>query len=60
MTTSTKQFAWFSEDGTYGGGVPLVVDTTHWTKEDWRDIDDTSDNERLSLALAISKKYKES
>lgn len=53
-----EQFHWFAEDGSYGSGVTLVVDTTKWTDEDWRDIDDASDSERVWLALEISKKYK--
>lgn len=58
MTTKAEIFAWFSEDGSYGSGVPLVIETTEWTDEDWREIDDSSDSERLDIALEISKKYK--
>lgn len=58
MTTKEERFSWFSEDGSYGSGVPLVVETTEWTEEDWRDIDDSSDSERVHIALEISKKYK--
>jgi hypothetical protein len=51
-----EKYHWFAEDGSYGSGVTLVVDTSNWTDEDWRDIEDTSDSERSTVALEITKK----
>lgn len=49
---------YFSEDGSYGDATDiLVVDTSKWTREDWRDINDASDSTRLDVAIAIAKKY---
>jgi hypothetical protein len=53
-----KSYHYFTTDGTYGADIPLVVDTTKWTEDDWREIEDCSDSERLWVALEISKKYK--
>ena len=48
----------FSEDGSYGGadGI-LVVDTSQWTADDWREVEDTSDLHRLEVARDIARKY---
>lgn len=48
----------FSTDGSYGDATDiLVVDTSNWTDEDWRDIDDASDMTRLDIAVAIAKRH---
>lgn len=47
----------FSTDGSYGDATDiLVVDTSNWTDEDWRDIDDASDMTRLDIAIEIAKR----
>ena len=59
MNNKDRHYHWFAEDGSYGRGVTIVVDTRNWTDEDWRDIDDSSDSERALVAIEITKKYKE-
>lgn len=59
MNNKDRHYHWFAEDGSYGSGVTIVVDTRNWTDEDWRDIDDSSDSERALVAIEITKKYKE-
>ena len=59
MTTEPQKH-WFAPDGSYGSGLPIVTDTTKWTEEDWREIEDTSDDERIWVAFGLAEKYKES
>jgi hypothetical protein len=46
---------YFAADGNFGEIHGLVVcDTESWTEEDWQQVENASDNERASVALAIS------
>lgn len=49
--------AYFSEDGNYGTADCVLLVTDQWTEEDWNEIEDCADYERMSIALDISKKY---
>lgn len=43
---------YFAKDGSYGDASGLViVDTSKWTEETWRMIDETSDNFRATRAI---------
>lgn len=53
MTT----LSYFAADGNYGTADCVLLITDEWSTEDWRDVADCSDSERLSVALAISNKY---
>ena len=50
---------YFATDGSYGDLHGLVVcNTESWTEEEWQQIEDASDSERSSIALAISNSKK--
>ena len=53
MTTLT----YFASDGNYGSNDCVLLITDQWSAEDWREVEDCSDSERLSVALSISRKY---
>jgi len=53
MTTLT----YFAQDGSYGSNDCVILITDHWTAEDWREVEDCADHERLSIALSISRKH---
>ncbi len=45
---------YFAADGSYGSADSLAVfDTSGWTDDDWFDIEDASDSERLAVAKEI-------
>jgi len=51
----TKEILWVADDGSYGSGNMVVVDTRYWTDENWADFEEASDGERMDLALEISE-----
>jgi hypothetical protein len=56
MNIESKTY--FTSDGTFGDASELeIIDTTQWTDEDWDEIQNCSDSDRLSLAWEIERKY---
>lgn len=54
-----EQQYYFAEDGNYGDATNIViVDTTEWTEEDWNEVEEAPDYERVDIARSISKKYR--
>jgi hypothetical protein len=51
---NTSSLYWFAEDGSYGGGLPLVAVTDRWTEEDWSKVQDATDSTRLDIARRIT------
>lgn len=50
--------SYFAEDGNYGDAAGMVViDTSHFTAEDWVAIEDASDYDRVAAALEVANKY---
>lgn len=50
--------AYFATDGNYGSAEDLLLlDVSNWTADDWQEVDDAGDNERVNVALAISERY---
>jgi hypothetical protein len=50
--------SYFSEKGTYGPAKDLIVlDTTDWQPEMWREIEDAPERDRVSLAVHFSNGY---
>ena len=50
--------SYFSEKGLYGSAKELVIlDTTNWQPEMWREIEDTPERDRVSLAVHFSNGY---
>lgn len=48
---------YFAQDGNYGDAAMLVVvDTKHFTEQDWDSIDMASDWEKAQIALEISNR----
>lgn len=57
--TNTKNLSYFAADGNYGSADNLaLVDTDEWTNEDWQDVDEAGDNDRLDVAKRIQAKRK--
>lgn len=49
---------YFAQDGNYGDAEEiLIVDTDLWTEENWQELEDAYDNERPTIAQAISERY---
>jgi len=48
---------WVTDDGTYGSGDLLVINTTNWTEGELERVSDSSDNDRIKIAreIALSK-----
>jgi hypothetical protein len=52
-----NNLSFFSPDGSYGPANGLIVcETSDWTKEEWEEIEEVSDNERAELALKLARK----
>ncbi len=50
--------AYFAKDGNYGDATELfIVDTYHWSEDDWEQVMNETDNDRLTTVLEIAKKY---
>jgi len=49
---------YFAQDGNYGPASGIVMfNTTPWSLNDWDEIDDASDHERVEVAEKIAAKY---
>lgn len=48
---------WVTNDGSYGSGEVLIIDTTKWTEDELEQVSDASDNNRAEVAyeIALSK-----
>lgn len=52
----TKHY--FALDGSYGEADRFVLlDTTDWTEENWNDIENATDNQRIDVATAIDSEH---
>jgi hypothetical protein len=49
---------WVSDCGTYGTNQIVLVDTENWTDEDWAELEESRDWDRLQTAIDISEKRK--
>ena len=47
---------WVSEEGTYGTGSMVLVDTTNWSDADWQELEECRDWDRLQTAVDISER----
>jgi hypothetical protein len=45
---------WVADDGSFGSGEVIEFDTSRWTEEDFEEVDNASDSERLSIAKRIN------
>jgi len=48
---------WISDDGTYGVGYLMLVDTSKWSEEDWLVLEEASDNDKQDVAREIGEYY---
>jgi len=46
---------WVADDGSYGTGRIVTVDTANWSETDWEELEEVSDSERIHLACAIER-----
>jgi hypothetical protein len=54
----TKQTHYFASDGNYGGAAKVIIlETEHWTEDDWITIEEAGDLGRVQVALDISASY---
>jgi hypothetical protein len=49
---------WVSEEGTFGTNNIILVSTENWTDEDWVELEESRDWDRLQTAIDISDKRK--
>tara|TARA_R110000868_G_scaffold33808_2_gene122414 strand:+ start:1079 stop:1261 length:183 start_codon:yes stop_codon:yes gene_type:complete len=47
---------WVSDEGTYGTSNVVLVDTTNWSAEDWQELEESKDWDRLQTAVDISER----
>ena len=53
-----QPITYFASDGNYGPASGIVMfNTMPWSLDDWDEIDDASDNERVEVAEKIAAKY---
>ena len=45
---------WVAEDGSYGQTTIALIDTSDWSIEDWREMEEASDNTRMSVAVDVT------
>lgn len=45
---------WVADDGSYGSGEVEEFDVSNWTDEDFKDLDEASDDVRLHVARLIN------
>ena len=50
---------WVSEDGSYGSGNIVFINTDDWTKDDYNSLDEASDSDKYPLAIGITKMREE-
>ena len=59
MATGEWNTYYFAADGSYGCTNGLsVMDTSHWTDQDWQRIDEASDGDRVDVAREIAVVYR--
>jgi hypothetical protein len=46
---------WVADDGSFGAWEVVKFDTSRWTKEDFEEVENASDFERLEIAQRIDK-----
>jgi hypothetical protein len=46
---------WVSQDGSYGTGDIVFIDTTNWVGKDFDSLDNAPDSEKYDLAIRITK-----
>ncbi len=50
---------YFASDGNYGAADNVaIIKTGHWTEDDWLEIEDCWDGDRVDVALKIEAKYR--
>jgi hypothetical protein len=45
---------WVAEDGSFGQSQIVLIDTSDWTIEDWREMEEAGDYQRMNVALDIA------
>ena len=59
MATGEWNTYYFAADGSYGCTNGLsVMDTSHWTDQDWQRIDEASDGDRVDVAREMAVVYR--
>ncbi len=58
MNTYTTDHLFFAEDGSWGNAQGIqIFDTSKWSEQDFEQLDNCSDDERISIAEQINNKY---
>lgn len=50
---------WIADDGSYGHGQVLLVNTENWTSADIERFDDADEDDKWDVAQAITESYEE-
>lgn len=50
--------AYFATDGSFGDADDLdIIDVSEWTEADWNEVQDETDEYRLSTARIVAQRY---
>jgi hypothetical protein len=54
-----RQAHYFAGDGNYGAADRVaIVDTGEWSEDDWLELEEAYDLDRMDVALKIESKYR--
>jgi len=53
-----SNIAYFATDGSFGDALNIeLIDVSKWTEEDWNEVQDETDEYRISVARSIAERY---
>lgn len=48
---------WVASDGSWGTGDFYVVDVSDWSDADWDDFEDSTEDDRIHVAMELGEKH---
>ena len=59
MNLINKQTHYFAGDGNFGAADRVfLIETHHWSEDDWLEIEESYDLDRIDKAIEIDGKYR--
>ena len=58
MIYTQKKLTYFADDGNYGTCDVVLLFTDNWTDQDWLEISEATDSNRIDVAMAIDSRKK--
>lgn len=53
---SPSRLSYFAADGNYGNTDCVLLITDNWTNDDWKEIEQTPDDQKMYRALIIDQR----